>query len=426
MKQLKVCDPLYGYIYFDEWERALIEHPLFQRLRSIQQLGFSQYAFPSGTGNRFIHSLGASYLAGEAFESIFNKKQARSLDLKDSKKKEFKRVLKLAALFHDIGHGPLSHSSECLMPPLKNLKLKFQSQSKRMKARHEDYSVKFITETDFADKIHQAGADPKHVAQVLNGDFGEDLDFFKEKGINYLPLLRQIISSELDVDRMDYLHRDSVSCGVRYGLIDFMWLLSHFDCYLLKDQLFLSVGSESLYTIESFLLGRQHMRIIVYFHHKAIAYNEMLKEYSKTCSWHLPEDIDEYTHFTDSHLFNHLKKEKDNNEWASRICNNNPFVRLYEFSHLGKPQEEEKARFNFVLENLDEKSIPYLVINSKENSITPYKGNPNNYPVFLKNSLLKRAHPLFEKNNYISIPQRGMDRIYIDPQYQKEAEKFLF
>ena len=71
--------------------------------------------------------------------------------------------------------------------------------------------------------------DPATVAQLLHQDFFGARDFFIEKGVDFLPLLRQIISSDFDVDRIDYLQRDSLYCGVKYGLIDFIWLLSHFD-----------------------------------------------------------------------------------------------------------------------------------------------------------------------------------------------------
>ena len=120
----KVCDPLHGYIYFDEDEQMLIEHPYFQRLRSIQQLGFVQYAYPGAVSNRFIHSLGVCHLAGLAFDSIFSGSRAEALSLPEGEKKQFRKVLKLSALLHDIGHGPLSHTTEFLMPSLKELNLK--------------------------------------------------------------------------------------------------------------------------------------------------------------------------------------------------------------------------------------------------------------------------------------------------------------
>ena len=256
-KALCICDPLYGYIYFNANEQSLIEHFFFQRLRFIQQLGFSQYAFPSGVGNRFAHSLGACHLAGEAFDSIFSKPAAEKLSLSEVRKNQFRQTLRMAALLHDVGHGPLSHSGECLMPDLKELKLnRFLKTDFTRQARHEDYSVKFIMETALSEKIEKVGVKPLAVAQLLHEEVTGAEEFFKENGVDCLPLLRQIVSSDLDVDRMDYLQRDSLICGVRYGLIDFAWLLTHFDLHRSpEDQIFLVLDSQALYTAESFFSG---------------------------------------------------------------------------------------------------------------------------------------------------------------------------
>ena len=424
---MKICDPLYGYIYFDKTIQSLIELPVFQRLRSIQQLGFSQYAFPSGVGNRFTHSLGCSYLAGNAFDTIFNKDSSKSLPLKDSKKQEFKKVLQIAALLHDIGHGPLSHSSECLMPELKDLETQkyFKSRPNRQVSRHEDYSIKMIMETEIFDILKKENIEPQFVAQLIHQELSRDEDFFKDNGINYLPLLKQIISSELDVDRMDYLHRDSISCGVRYGLIDFAWLLTHFDSYIKNNEVFLSIDSKALYTIESFMLGRQHMRVIVYFHHKAAIYNEMLKKYAKTSKWRLPTKINKYSHFIDSHLMDKLREDSKTNDWASRIVNQQPYVRLHEYNRIHESKEEGGNFFDRIKESLDKAGIPYIEINSNKNAIKPSK-KTDSYPLFLKDAALNTTTNLFNDPNIFKIVQRQIDRIYVEPKEIERAKKFLF
>ena len=341
LKKTKICDPLYDYIYLDQGEKSLIDHNLFQRLRFIQQLGFVEQAFPSGIGNRFGHSLGACHLAGKAFDSIFNKN--KKLPISESKKQKLRRTLKTAALLHDIGHGPLSHSSESLMPQVKELGLEsFLNTDFKRQAYHEDYSIKFIMEKEgFYTAIKQIELEPSEVAQLLHPEFFGGEDFFKEGGLNFLPLLRQIISSDFDVDRMDYLHRDSLYCGVKYGLIDFVWLISHFDCHIENKHVFLAIGKEGLYTLESFILGRQHMRSIVYFHHKPVIYNKMLKKYARDCRWRLPSDIQNYACFIDSKLFDRLKS--DDNVWAKRIIERRAYLRLYEYIFFESSHESDKA-----------------------------------------------------------------------------------
>ena len=306
----EICDPLYGHIYFDRSELAVISHPAFQRLRFIQQLGFCQHAFPSGTGSRLAHSLGAAHLAGIAFDSIFSKPAARSLSLSAAKKKEFRKALRFAALLHDTGHAPLSHPGESLMPPLSALNIsRFLKAGPDRQARHEDFSAQLIMESGLSEIIRRAGLEPLSVAQLIHHDMRSDGgDFFRAGGASCLPLLRQIISSELDVDRMDYLNRDSLFCGVKYGLNDFMWLVSHFDLHIEGDQALLAAGEGALYAIESFLLGRRHMRLIVYFHHKTAIYTRMLKKYAESCGWTLPSDTESYLLFDESLLFQKLRE----------------------------------------------------------------------------------------------------------------------
>lgn len=471
--QLKVCDPLYGYIYFDEEMRPIIEHRFFQRLRSIQQLGFSQYSFPSGVGNRFTHSLGVAHLADQAFEFIIN----NGLDISANKKQIFKKVLKMAALLHDIGHGPFSHSTECLMPKLDDLNINkyLNQETLSRRARHEDYSLKIIMESDLSQLLKNIGIEPRWVAQLLHKDFKGEASFFEENNLNYLPLLRQIISSELDVDRLDYLHRDSVSCGVRYGLIDYKWLLSHFDSYKKDNKVFLCVRTEAIYTIESFILGRRHMRMVVYFHHKSTIYNEMLKKYAQTCDWTLPTNIEQYCHFTDAYLLEKLKNDvdgkmeastknktqkQDSKKWAHLIANQQPYVRLYEYSFIrsnhinlddtnqtsDKKQKDqfkkEEKSFYALKKELEKQNISYIETNSKNHAIKPqkpsylednYKGDaikpqkpiPINDSIFLKNNLLNKVYSFFDEPSFTNLYNRQINRIYVEPSSLNPAENIL-
>ena len=401
-----------------------MDHLFFQRLRSIQQLGFSEKAFPSGTGNRFSHSLGVCHLAGMAFDSIFEK--PKSFSLSESKKQEFRKALRIAALLHDVGHGPLSHSSESLMPPLKNLGLKkFLNTNFERQARHEDYSVKFIMEEEgFYKTLKQVNVEPSVIAQLLHEEFSGSEDFFIEGNLDFLPLLRQIINSDFDVDRMDYLQRDSLFCGVKYGLIDFVWLISHFDSHIKDNQVFLSIGKEGLYTLESFILGRQHMRLIVYFHHKSAIYNELLKKYAKDCNWKLPSNSQDYIQFTDSKLLDRLKSES--NKWAERIITNTPYLRLYEHICFESSVYQNDKHFIFsIREKLKKAGVNFIDINSEKHSIKPSKSSSEKYPIYLKNNALDQIKPLYEDPSLLSFPTRKIQRIYVEPEQFSKAKLLL-
>ena len=418
METIKICDPLYDYIYFDKEEKALIEHRAFQRLRTIQQLGFADMAFPSGTHSRFSHSLGCAHLAGLAFDSIFEKNKKTLGFLKESQRQQLRKAVKIAGLLHDVGHGPLSHFSEPLLPPLKALQLEpYLNVIQERKARHEDYSLKMILDKEEGlwTAIQQAGAEPEAVAQILHHEFKEQESHFKVGGIDFLPLFRQMISSDFDVDRMDYLQRDSLHCGVKYGLIDFIWLISHFDLHIQNNQAFLAIKKGGLYTLESFILGRQHMRLIVYFHHKPVIYNKMLKKYAEESGWTLPHHLAEYINWTDSHLKDHLKKASS--LWAKRMAQQKPYIRLAEYVFFASsPKEwETKNKLKKLKQKLNREHIPFMEINSEEDSLTPYKKHPTKYTVYLKSPETGSVEPLYEDPSFLPLPPRKIQRIYIPP-----------
>src|SRR3984957_16450889 len=115
---MDIRDPVHGSIELSENEVAILDSRPYQRLRAIKQLGFSEFSFPGATHNRYLHSLGVCYLAGRAFDSIFKKFEFSSPALRT----RLRQTTRLAALLHDIGHGPLSHTTEDVMPQLGELK----------------------------------------------------------------------------------------------------------------------------------------------------------------------------------------------------------------------------------------------------------------------------------------------------------------
>ncbi|MEA3460512.1 MAG: HD domain-containing protein [Bacteroidota bacterium] len=231
--KLKIInDPVYGFIKIPyDTVFDLIEHPLFQRLRRIRQLGLTHFVYPGANHTRFQHAVGAMHLMGLAIEVIRSKGHAIS--------EEEARGVTIAILLHDIGHGPFSHSLE---------------QSLIRNTTHEEISLKFM--------------------EQLNHEFGGELDMAIEIFKNRYPkkFLHQLVSSQLDMDRLDYLKRDSFFTGVTEGVIGSDRIIKMLN--VLNDQLV--VDEKGIYSIEKFLIARRLMYWQVYLHRTVVASEQIL------------------------------------------------------------------------------------------------------------------------------------------------------
>jgi len=224
-------DPVYGFIsiphgiIFD-----LIEHPYYQRLRRISQLGLSHYVYPGALHTRFHHALGAMHLMTQAIETL------RSKNVEISKK-EARGVL-IAILLHDIGHAPFSHALEHTL----------------VNVHHEELSELFM--------------------QKLNEIFKGKLDIAIQIFQNKYPkkFLHQLVSSQLDMDRMDYLNRDSFFTGVSEGVIGYDRIIK----MLTVKNNELVVEEKGIYSIEKFLISRRLMYWQVYLHKTVLSAEQML------------------------------------------------------------------------------------------------------------------------------------------------------
>src|SRR3989339_151406 len=148
MNSYEIRDPIHKHISFNAFERGIIDHPFFQRLRFISQLGFIEaYVYPGACHDRFTHALGAMHVADRLFGKIVNSTDLLTQRLTKEELENLKQRIRLAGLLHDIGHGPFSHASEVIFPKLNTLPLDwswwYEAPSDRQ-AVHEDYSVLLI------------------------------------------------------------------------------------------------------------------------------------------------------------------------------------------------------------------------------------------------------------------------------------------
>jgi len=417
---MEIRDALHGSIPLDPVEASVIDSPYFQRLRLIKQLGFAETAFPSATHNRYIHSLGAMHVAGMAFGFLFSDEQPKLA--------RFKRVLKLAALLHDIGHGPLSHTSEAVMPYLKDEK-------RRM--THEDYTLKIILDSELTQRLEthgkKEGFKPIHVAALIDPELQLKDDFFKEKYngevVDFRPLLQQLISSELDCDRMDYLRRDSHFLGVSYGEFDFTWLISNLCTHTQNGKLFLALKHRAVYAFEDFLISRFHMFLMIYFHHKSVIYDRMLMEYfkSKDCDYVIPADLNQYLACTDADLMQNLQKSI--NPWAQRIIQKKPYSVLIELpSGLSESISDVKL-FHGLEQTLKEEKIHYLKETSTS-EFSKYMGVDHGSPIYV------RYDNFYNDSNFIPLMEytdlfdrykkrRSVSRLYVSENDHEKLQRKL-
>lgn len=357
---MEIKDPIHGSIEVTSAEVAVVDSREFQRLRSIKQLGFAEFSFPGATHNRYIHSVGVMHLAGRAFDSIFKSFEFSS----PSVRARLRQVTRLGALLHDIGHGPLSHTTEEVMPNIDELHVKAYDGRKPLpgmakntnrRATHEDYTIKFLTDSNLSEIIRRnfPDIDPMHIAALIDRSLPTNDDFFKDHDLDFRPVLSQVVSSEMDVDRMDYLERDAYFCGTNYGKVEIEWLIGNLTCHAVNGRMHLALNRRALYTFDDFLISRHHMYLMVYFHHKSIIFEEMLHRYltSPDCTYHLPASLDAYIKCNDYSLYEHLASSP--NRWAKRISDRNPFRMLFEHHETEKTSRTQMMSHELTKEGFE-------------------------------------------------------------------------
>lgn len=427
---MEIRDVLYGAVLIEPHERPVLESRFFQRLRQIRQLGFAEYSYPTATHNRFVHSLGALKVATDVYETIFTPLLKRG---SPQNFHAFRALVRLAALLHDVGHGPLSHTTEFAMPNLSELKLPLAHlKNVDRQATHEDYTLKILLDSELTPLLDRAG-EPYgfrafHIAALIDPTIIIDDGYFSESMpgmglVDFRPLLQQLVSSELDADRMDYLRRDSFFAGVSYGHYDYSWLAQHLSHHFRDGRAYLALKHRALYAFEDFLLSRYHMFLMVYFHYKSTIYDEMLTRYFETApgEYQLPAELDGYVHTHDGQLYERLAQSS--NPWAKRITEKKPFKLLLEM-HSGIPansavQKRNLERLHALKSRLEQENIPFIAT-TDEGELSKYyrKGGD---PIYVRYDDLFHAEefiPLEECTDLFQKYQeiRTIKRLYVAPE----------
>ncbi len=236
----EIKDPVHGYVYITEAEKTVIDSYPMQRLRRLRQLAGSEYVYPGANHTRFEHCIGVMFLAGKVLE---NPNISRVVNDEEAD------TCRIAALLHDVGHGPFSHVFEHLLV-------------RDLDRTHEDITSWLIEKSEVADKLGKIGYQPSEVAKLAVGKLHKPGRAF----------LDQIISSAVDVDKQDFIVRDTYHTGAEYGFIDVFRLIHALD--VLGENVAVELGALS--ALESFIIARIESFKSIYFHRVGRAAQIML------------------------------------------------------------------------------------------------------------------------------------------------------
>ena len=395
LKRTKVFrDPLYGYIQVDyKIISDLIDSREVQRLRRIRQLSGVSMVFQTAEHTRFTHSLGVYQMANLVLQNV------DGIEVLN----EYQQVVFLcAALLHDVGHGPYSHAFESVM-----------------QISHEDMTVKIIlSPTTEINKILSINENlAADVASVISHD-------------NKFPLIEALVSSQLDVDRMDYLSRDAYFTGAAYGHIDYYRILRSMKIANNK----VCVRASGVHSIESYLMSRYHMYFQVYYHPVARGYETLLENIYKRVNDLVKEgktidapietflkvinnnsDVESYIDLDDAYVNGFIKQfTKSNDEILQKLSLCFVNRRLYKYIDLA--DDPDPAEIEAIKNKFDKSVKKYYYLESRVEGVVysvHRRGSLNDIRVLLPNGKIKTLEQYSPIVKSLTISSaKTVDRIY--------------
>jgi HD superfamily phosphohydrolase len=277
----EIKDPVHGYVYITKSEKEIIDSFPLQRLHRLRQLAGAEYVYPGANHTRFEHSIGVMFLAGRVVENPI---------ISQNISREEAEAVRFAALLHDVGHGPFSHVFEHLL-------------TRVLGKTHENMTSWIVMKSELSDMLNKAGYDPKVISKLAVGVLHKPQKAF----------LDQIISSAVDVDKLDFVVRDTHHTGAEYGYVDIFRIIHALN--VLGENLAVDLGALS--ALESFIIARIESFKSIYFHRVGRAAQIMLATAMEKANQELgltdfktPEEylnMDDYTVWT---LLKNCKKSR--------------------------------------------------------------------------------------------------------------------
>lgn len=345
----EVRDPIHGFIVYDDLEKELINSRAFQRLRRIKQLALANMIYPGASHTRFEHSLGVMEIASRLFDTLIEKGGHKLLDalgiVRDGSKTRLRRILRIAALLHDVGHLPYSHASEDSLLP----------------GGHEAMTAKLIRETEIREIIehdyYQAGINvERDIIPVAIGPEHAEVSLTAEH-----QFLTELLTGVFGADRMDYLLRDSLHSGVKYGEFDLDRLIRTLT-FVREDDMegpVVAVEQGGVHAAEGLILARYFMFQQVYCHPLRRMYDEhlgrFLKEVMDQREWPAwPSEPEEFLAWDDSRVKSliHEQFRQGESRWAEALAGRLHFKTVFQAPEGGV--QEYQRHFVELVEVLEE------------------------------------------------------------------------
>ncbi|MDX1631661.1 MAG: HD domain-containing protein [Thermoanaerobaculia bacterium] len=390
---LSLRDPIHGFIRADPLEAALVNSRAVQRLRGIKQLGMTFLVFPGAEHSRFGHALGTMHLAGRVYDALAARDES---PLEPGLEARDRRRVRVAGLLHDIGHAPFSHSAEELFDaPID----------------HEEMTRRLLEHPEIEEifSVRGGGLAAEDVLPLLSG--GETPEEH---------LLAQIISGELDCDKMDYLLRDSLFCGVAYGSYDLERLLD--TVRPLEDpktgEWGIGVDEGGVHALEALVMARYYMFTQVYFNVTGKVLEHHLNAWLLDEDLRWPSDPERFLSVDDVATLARMR-ESDNRH-ARAVLYRERFPLAYETREHLTP--EAKRRFEELLPELRSTfgARELLVSNSAKD---PHRLGSSRVLVRRWNGELE---PMERASHFIRhLTRIDTYRVYAAPEIRKEVSRWL-
>ncbi len=412
-RQYEIRCPVHGFITLNDWEWEIISQPAFQRLRRIRQLGWTDQVYPGAMHTRFEHSLGVMHVATKLYEGITARSRGllqSELAYNDDGLGRDKTVVRLAALLHDVGHAPFSHASEELLA----------TQADGGKFKHEDYSAAIIRQ-ELRDVIETHRHGDNYGIKVE--DITSLLEGRREAGRRLF--WRQLITGQMDADRMDYLLRDSLHLGVEYGRFDWRRLMHTMEAIpgTEGESLQLGVNEGGWHAAEALVVARYFMFTQVYFHKTRVAFDLHLRhalgQILPGGLFPKPEgsDLKEYLRWDDWKVLGLLSEDKAG-EHGERLARRKHYREVYHTPEVPRPRDlKELERVRHKLGSL---------LAAEENAEKSwYKVGQEDIPVRGRVGR-RRVKTLSKYSSFVaSMKPIRMVMLYVRPEDAEDARKKL-